>query len=222
MGTGSLIDRDNRLVLTNYHVVHGMVDFVVFFPVYNDKDHKLIEERNVYLAQAKREDAVKGKVVAHDKSRDLALIQLDRVPDGVEALPFSKAEPSKGDEVHSIGNPGASGSLWVYTHGLVRSVYKKQWLSGNEEFVMKLNARVVETDSPTNPGDSGGPCVNERGELVGVTQGGSRDANAIALFIGSTEAEDFVGQAFKAAPLLAGKTWRARSGRPWWPPAAVR
>jgi HEAT repeat protein len=212
MGTGSLIDRDNRLVLTNYHVVHGMIDFVVFFPVY-DKEGKLIEERNVYLAQAKREDAVKGKVVAHDKIRDLALIQLDKVPEGVEPLPFSKADPSKGDEVHSVGNPGASGSLWVYTHGAVRSVYKKQWKAGGADFVLDLNARIVETDSPTNHGDSGGPCVNDRGELVGVTQGGSRDANAIAIFISHSEATDFVSEAFKAAPLLVGKTW-ARSQRP--------
>src|SRR5262249_47548230 len=32
MGTGSLIDKENRLVLTNYHVVYGLEDFVVFFP----------------------------------------------------------------------------------------------------------------------------------------------------------------------------------------------
>ena len=164
------------------------------------KDNKLVAERNVYLAKAKREDAMKGKVVAHDKRRDLALIQLDRIPDGVEALPFSKSDPAQGDNVHSIGNPGASGSLWVYTHGLVRSVYVKEWKAGGENLLLDLKARVVETDSPTNPGDSGGPCVSDRGELVGVTQGGSRSANAIALFIAYTEAEDFIGQAFKAVP----------------------
>jgi S1-C subfamily serine protease len=211
MGSGSLIDRDNRLVLTNYHVVEGMVDFVVFFPVY--EDNRLVSERNVYLAKAKREDAMKGKVVAHDKRRDLALIQLDKVPEGIEPLPFAKSDPAPGDSVHSIGNPGASDSLWVYTPGVVRSLGVKEWKAGGGNLLLDLKARVVETNSPTNPGDSGGPCVNDNGELIGVTQGGSRSANLIALFIAYTEAQDFIGQAFKQSPLLAGKSW-SRSQRP--------
>jgi HEAT repeat protein len=210
MGTGSLIDRENRLVLTNYHVVHGMVDFFVLFPVY-DKDRKLIRNRNENLHAGANQ--VHGRVVAHDKTHDLALIQLDRLPDGVEALPFAKAEPSPGDEVHSVGNPGASDSLWIYTHGAVRSVGRKQWMAGGGDFVLTLDAKVVETDSPTNPGDSGGPCVNDRGELVGVTQGGSRTANAMSLFIERSEAEGFIGKAFAQTPQLAGKTW-VRSQRP--------
>lgn len=205
MGSGSLIDRDNRLVLTNYHVVHGQLDFVVFFPVY--KDGHLISERTIYIQQAKREDAIKGKVVAHDKTRDLALIQLDRVPDGIEALPFAKAEPKQGDHLHSVGNPGGSGALWVYTPGQVRSVYRKQWIAGGEDFELKLDARVVESTSPTNPGDSGGPCVNDRGELVGVTQGGSRVANSISFFIERSEAEDFINKTFTGADPLRGKQW---------------
>src|SRR5262249_41678589 len=154
------------------------LDFVVFFPMY-DKEGALIRERKDYLVQVKRDDAVKGKVVAIDKTRDMAIIQIDRVPEGVEALPFAKKEPETGDEVHSVGNPGGSGSLWVYTNGKVRNVYKKQWLAGGEDFVLNLNAKVLETDSPTNHGDSGGPCVNYQGELVGITQGGSATANAI-------------------------------------------
>ncbi len=212
MGTGELIDRDNRLILTNYHVVEDMVDFVVFFPAF-DPDNKLISARTEYLARAKRDDAMKGKVVAHDKTRDLALIQLDRLPEGAEALPFTKADPKTGDNVHSIGNPGASGSLWVYTRGMVRSVYNKEWVAVGGSLPLRLKARVVETDSPINPGDSGGPCVNDQGELVGVTESVFMGANAIAIFVAYNEAENFVNEAFQKAPLLAGKKW-ARSQRP--------
>jgi S1-C subfamily serine protease len=34
-----------------------------------------------------------------------------------------------------------------------------------------INCRIVETDSPINPGDSGGPVVNDRGEVIAVVSG---------------------------------------------------
>jgi HEAT repeat protein/S1-C subfamily serine protease/DNA-directed RNA polymerase subunit RPC12/RpoP len=216
MGTGSLIDRDNRLVLTNYHVVHGMVDFFVLFPTYEQKDGKreLIRVRSKNLDMSTQ---VKGTVVAHDKTHDLALIQLDRIPEGlgIEALPFAKTDPASGDDVHSVGNPGASDSLWVYTPGHVRSVYRKQFTAGGGDLILNLDSKVVETDSPTNPGDSGGPCVNDRGELVGVTQSTQMGAmvHAMSLFIDRSEAEAFIDKAFKATSQLSGKTW-VRAQRP--------
>ena len=78
---------------------------------------------------------------------------------------------SPGQSVHSIGNPGGSGALWVYTPGKVRQVYAKNWKSEVDGRTLTFEADVIETDSPTNPGDSGGPLVNDKGELVGVTQG---------------------------------------------------
>jgi hypothetical protein len=48
---------------------------------------------------------------------------------------------------------------------------------------MTFEARVIETDSPTNPGDSGGPLLNDAGELVGVTQGGAIKANSVSTFV---------------------------------------
>jgi HEAT repeat protein/S1-C subfamily serine protease len=213
MGSGSLIDRENRLVLTNYHVVHGLTDFVVFFPVYN-KEGRLIRERDNYLKQVTREDAIKGKVLSHDSRRDLALIQLDRVPPGIEALPFAPREVETGDNLHSVGNPGASDALWVYTPGKVRSVADKKWQAGGGGFILNCDAKVVEATSPTNPGDSGGPCVNDRGELVGITHGGMvGGVNAISIFIERSMAEDFINKTFAAVPALRGQSW-VRAKRP--------
>src|SRR4029078_12751795 len=89
----------------------------------------------------------------------------------------SKDGCKTGQRVHSVGNPGASGALWVYAPGVVRTFYHKKWLSKSEEgeAPSEHEADVIETQSPTNHGDSGGPLVNDRGELVGVTQGGKRD-----------------------------------------------
>jgi HEAT repeat protein/S1-C subfamily serine protease len=186
-GTGTLVDRKNRLVLTNHHVVDGGQAIVVFFPSFNNG--KLLAERDFFLEQVKQNDVIRGKVLAAEQRRDLALIQVDRVPDGIEALTLAKTSTSPGNPVHSIGNPGSSGALWIYTSGTVRQVYEKEWRTGPDTI---HHAKVVETQSPTNHGDSGGPLVNSRGELVGVTHGGSSTAQLLSLFIDVSEAADFI------------------------------
>jgi S1-C subfamily serine protease len=188
-GSGALIDRRRQLVLTNYHVVGDVDRATVYFPDF--RGGKLVAERDYYRERA-RELGIRGHVVARDKRADLALIQIDRVPDGAQALPLSSEGVSPGQTVHSIGNPGGSGALWVYTPGKVRQVYQKRWAAraGNEEF--QFEARVIETDSPTNPGDSGGPLVNDKGELVGVTQGGAVKASLLSTFIDVSEVQSFL------------------------------
>ena len=53
---------------------------------------------------------------------------------------------------------------------------------------------MIETDSPTNPGDSGGPLVNDKGELVGVTQGGAIDAESISIFVDLSEVKRLINR----------------------------
>jgi S1-C subfamily serine protease len=184
-GSGSLIDKSRRLILTNYHVVGNVRRATVFFPVFDGK--KVIPERKYYLDRASR-IGISGEVVEVDKAADLALIRIDRVPDGVVELPIAAESPEPGQTVHSIGNPGKSGALWVYTPGKVRQVYNKVWKAKlDERTVHTFDARVVETDSPTNPGDSGGPLVNDKGFLVGVTEGGATEAQLLSLFVDVSE-----------------------------------
>ena len=138
-GSGSLVDRGRRLVLTNYHVV-GEVK-------------KAIPERKHYLDRAGRL-GIPGEVIEVDKEGDLALIRIDRVPDGVHELPLGASSPDPGEAVHSIGNPGRSGALWVYTPGKVRQVYSKKWKAKlDDKTVLTFEAKVIETDSPTNHKD---------------------------------------------------------------------
>src|SRR4051794_35777522 len=190
-GSGSLIDRRRQLVLTNYHVVGDIDRATVLFPAY--RDGKVIAERDYYSRNA-RTLGIRGRVVARDRQADLALIQIDSVPDGAQALTLAPDGVSPGQTVHSIGNPGGSGALWVYTPGKVRQVYQKRWGArvGGEE--LHFEAKVIETDSPTNPGDSGGPLVNDRGELVGVTEGGAVDAQLLSTFIDVSEVRKLLGR----------------------------
>jgi hypothetical protein len=184
-GTGSLVDRGRRLILTNYHVVGDVRRATVFFPVF-DSGGRANPSKGYYRSNAGRL-GIPGDVIELDKQADLALIRLDRVPDAAPELPLSRSSPDPGQTVHSIGNPGKSDALWVYTPGKVRQVYAKRWKVKLDNQVVTFDARVVETDSPTNPGDSGGPLVDDKGELVGVTEGGAVDAQLLSTFIDVSE-----------------------------------
>jgi S1-C subfamily serine protease len=99
-------------------------------------------------------------------------------------LALESAKP--GQCVHSIGNPSSSDALWVYTRGEVRQVYHRTFrVDGN----FTIRARVVETQSPVNEGDSGGPVVNDRGELVAVVQStfNTNKVHLISVFIDVSE-----------------------------------
>lgn len=184
-GSGTLIDTERRLVLTNYHVVEDQPHVGVYFPAF--RDGQPIAEKTHYTDRSKT--LVHGaKVVARDKKADLALIQLVNLPAGKIAVPLAALSAEPGQSVHSIGNTGKSGALWGYVPGKVRAVYSKEWkadLGGGK--VLTFKAKVVETDSATNPGDSGGPLVNDKGELVGVTQGGAVNASLVSTFVDISE-----------------------------------
>jgi S1-C subfamily serine protease len=189
-GTGSLVDRKLKLVLTNYHVVDDGNSAVVMFPAH--KGNRVVAEREYYYEHLKT-DGIRGKVVARDKKADLALIQLESIPENAVAIPLAKEGAVPGQSVHSIGNPGGSGALWVYTPGKVRQVYLKKWKAQlSEDRTVTFEANVVETDSATNPGDSGGPLLNDKGQLVGVTQGGAIKAQLISTFIDVVEVKHFL------------------------------
>jgi tetratricopeptide (TPR) repeat protein len=135
-------------------------------------------------------------VVASDPTRDLVLIKLDSLPNDVTALKTARnaAEPS--DRVHSVGNPGASDAFWVYTSGTVRQVYRNKFQYQDGQ---KVEAQVIETQSPLNPGDSGGPVVNDRGEVVGVNAAGKANAQLVSLCIDVTEVNALL-DGLQAAP----------------------
>jgi hypothetical protein len=184
-GSGTLIDRDRRLVLTNYHVVEENPRATIFCPYF--RDGHPVAEKQFYLDRKNRLGRA-GRVVAVDKQADLALIQLGSVPDDAKGVPLAPASPDPGDSVQSIGNTGKSGALWGFVRGTVRQVYQKTWKAQLEPGkVLTFRARVIETDSPTNPGDSGGPLLNDKAQLVGVTQGGAINAQLVSTFVDVSE-----------------------------------
>lgn len=190
-GTGSLIDQAHRLVITNYHVVGENSKVMALFPAF--PNGKLKVESDYYWQQIREGNGIRGEVLARDASRDLALIRLERVPQGVHVLHLASDGVRPGQRVHSIGNPGRSGALWVYTSGTVRTpAYRKRWSVRDGDKVLNFDAEVIETQSATNQGDSGGPLVNDQGDLVAVTQGYATNAQLLSLFIDVGEVRHFL------------------------------
>jgi S1-C subfamily serine protease len=199
-GTGSLIDKTHRWVITNYHVVGEEKRVWVLFAAF--PNGKLVVDRDYYRQVLREGKSISGRVIDRDSKHDLALIQLDSVPDGAQYISRASEGASPGQRVHSVGNPGRSGALWVYTSGTVRTqAYLKRWRVHEGDNVTTIEARVIETQSPTNQGDSGGPLVNDHGDLVAVTQGYASDAQLLSLFIDISEVNAFVNRNNRQAKL---------------------
>jgi tetratricopeptide (TPR) repeat protein len=197
IGTGWVIDLDKKILVTNEHVVTTHEKVEVIFPTY-DKDGSPVAERSYYRKQAQRFAA---EVIDADGQRDLAVIRLkERPPEGVTAVKLAEREPQPSDRVHSIGNPDASDALWVYSAGTVRQVYRKEWRYRSGPVHA---ARVVETQAAINPGDSGGPVVNDAGELVAVVSGRLPEASLLSWCIAATEVKEYFEE---VRPLIEPKT----------------
>jgi HEAT repeat protein/S1-C subfamily serine protease len=209
MGSGSLIDRKNKLILTNWHVVMDSPrgKMYAFFPEYDDG--QLVKRKDVYLQKLLREGEwgircfpVTG---VEQSRRDLALLKLGGdVPPEAKVLKLARGSAREGDSVHSLGNPGASDACWVYTTGNVRQVYHAAYPVAAGAGVFTVDCQIVETTSPTNPGDSGGPMVNDRGELVAVTHAGRRGAHLMSKFIDVSEVKAMVSGYYHANNLIGG------------------
>jgi len=193
-GTGVLVDSERKLLVTNFHVVGDARAVVIFFPEL--KEGKPVATRQNYLTNVKRL-GVRGQVVAVDRKRDLALVQLSKIPADAQAITLAPSGIGPGENVQSIGNPGSTDVLWVYTSGTVRAVYSKKFRTGAGEHDFK----VVETQHPINSGDSGGPVVDDEGRLVAISQAISSKARLVSYCVDISEVKAFMASPWRPAPL---------------------
>ena len=114
---------------------------------------------------------VPGKVIRKLKSRDIALVKVGlRVP---TALPLRAAQATKLERVFVVGTPLRESLSSTVTSGIV---------SG---FRSEKDQRYIQADAPISPGNSGGPLIDQNGNVLGVSVkkfiGGG--AEGIGLFI---------------------------------------
>ena len=178
-GSGVLIDKRRRLVVTNEHVVRNAERISVFFPF--KQNGGLVRDEGFYFKNWEWLDGrgfhTKVRVVARNVKSDLAIVQLDRLSPSAREIKhdFSRnVEDSmqQRDKVHILGNPGDR--LWNWTQGT--------FLRPRQVCLIKDRPLVgcLEMEGDAEPGNSGGPILNGQGTLIGILTAGGDDTVALA------------------------------------------
>ena len=146
IGSGVIIS-DEGYVLTNYHVIEGA------------------QEVKVILQDGETSKEVNAKVVNYDQVRDVAVVKITdegvKMP-GVAELGDSD-ELMKGQQVIAIGNPLGKEFSGTVTSGIISSVNRQLATDSNGK---ALN--FIQTDAAINQGNSGGPLMNAKGQVIGI------------------------------------------------------
>ena len=205
LGSGVMVHRARRLVLTNDHVIEDSPDtMLVAFALY-DSAGDLVSDFKQYATFTRKVGRAEGRpahvrpatLLARRPSKDLALLQLDGVPDSARSLKLAPKFAPTGSQVYTVGNSGTGGSnqLWRYTTGNVRgrSTQQTKLLGGDQP--KKIDSLVTETDLPISPGDSGGPLVDAKCQLVGVNCFGNNSARVVSGHIDIEEVRKFLRSA---------------------------
>lgn len=146
IGSGFIINEDGY-ILTNYHVVELAISN-------NTKDVTVILSTG---------EEVAAKVVNYDQNRDIAMVKL---ADGTKVPAVAELGDSDGlyvgQEVVAIGTPLGKNFAQTLTKGIVSGVNRNLTTEGGN------TGDYIQTDAAINSGNSGGPLINTKGEVIGI------------------------------------------------------
>jgi S1-C subfamily serine protease len=154
IGSGFFITGDGYL-LTNHHVIESEVE----------PGTSASSKLSIRLPGSKGE-RLPAKVVGWDRNLDLALLKTEYKPDYIFVL-GTGPDPAPGQRLQALGSPG--GLEATLTEGIVSAV-KRPLLAVGE---------VLQIDVAVNPGNSGGPLVDNKGRVVGIVFAGIRDFQGV-------------------------------------------
>lgn len=191
-GSGVVIG--DGLILTAYHVVRGEV-LVWAHTAVRKPDGSIINAPSIY--RSKDATSMRCVVIASDPKRDLALLKVKHGEKKGRPMTLGKS-PSPGEAVFTIGN--GDNVLFRYCGGNVRQVYDGEASFPEQE----VRARMVDFTAAINFGDSGGPVINSRGELVGINSYIDAGMNQVHMAVDVSVIKSFLdshARAEKAKPL---------------------
>jgi S1-C subfamily serine protease len=144
-GTGMVLSSSGE-VLTNNHVIKGATTIRVVVP----------GTGRSYTA----------KVVGYDVSDDVAVLQAQHASN-LKTIPLGdSSQLTAGEAVTALGNAGGTGRLTA-AKGTITGLGKTITASDGGSTGEVLNG-LLETDAGVEPGDSGGPLLNEAGQAIGM------------------------------------------------------
>lgn len=160
-GTGWVLDADEGLIVTNNHVVNAGTSFTVGVGV---------DQRSATLVTAM-------------PCEDLAVLKVGNTSGLVELPLGNQTDLALGADVVALGYPGnaSSGANLIATRGVVSANGIRFDV---ETLDVPLYPNVIQTDAAINSGNSGGPLLNQFGQVVGVNSAGASAAENQGYAIG--------------------------------------
>ena len=179
MGTGSIINNKGEII-TNWHVVGNAKKLHIW--LLPDDPEKMDERLLMH------EPNFVGTVINRNKRKDLALVKVEGLPKNIKFIRFGKTSSVPvGSLVYAIGHP--SGEAWTFSSGMVTQI-RPNYTWNYENSSHKAN--VIQHEVPTNPGNSGGPLLDEKGLMVGVNSFVRTETQLINFSVAIEEVEEFL------------------------------
>lgn len=160
LGSGIIVS-DNGYILTNEHVSGGKYS-------------------KCYVSITGEQKECEGIVVWADSDIDLSIIKIEKLG----LIPISLGDSDKikvGNEVYAIGNPIGVEFERTVTSGIISAVDRTIKLKENEEYSYMED--LIQTDATINHGNSGGPLINVKGEVIGINTIKIEEAEGIGFAI---------------------------------------
>jgi hypothetical protein len=215
-GSGAFVSA-NGWLLSNYHVVAGAAQRAA--AAGETAVFEVITARAVG-GRIKPGAALRATLYRVDPVRDLALLKLEAMPaDGNEIPCFPLADQVReGEDCFVIGSQNNGPAWWVRSGNVSQQLDFPEDLrrfaagaAGPGGSIDRGHATVVVTDARVSPGDSGGPLLNARGELIGLTfaTSANRGAGSVGWHIALQHLRTFMAELPDVAEGVPFDAWTA-------------